>query len=205
MKARDIAGHPGYDDATTADHETDCAFSEVLRANPRIETERCILRRFTPDDAQALLAWGSDKDVLEHLVWQGVTNLEEASASIVDYHSKNPGSYAIEVKATGECIGDISLRLTPEHEKASFGFVLAKNHWGKGYMTEILTVVLDFCFNTLDLNRVEACHFLGNEGSGKVMEKCGMHLEGVSKQQLFVKGKFVDTYHYAITKDDYLN
>ena len=43
---------------------------------------------------------------------------------------------------------------------------------------------------------------LDNPASGRVMEKCGMRKEGVLRQRLYNKGKFVDVALYAILKDD---
>jgi len=92
------------------------------------------------------------------------------------------------------------LRLVPEHEKAGFGYALNRQYWGKGYMTEALSTLLKLCFEKLDLNRVESTHYIGNEGSGKVMIKCGMELEGVGKQEVKIKGIYHDVVHYGITK-----
>ena len=72
-------------------------------------------------------------------------------------------------------------------------------------MTEALSAVLRLCFEKLELNRVEATHYAGNEGSGRVMAKCGMELEGVGKQGEKIKGIFRDIVHYGITKTHWLN
>ena len=69
-------------------------------------------------------------------------------------------------------------------------------------MTEALSAVLKLCFEKLKLNRVESTHYVGNEGSGKVMAKCGMKLEGVGKQEEKIKGVFRDVVHYGITFDE---
>lgn len=68
-------------------------------------------------------------------------------------------------------------------------------------MTEVLFVLLKLCFEELRLNRVESSHFIGNEGSGRVMKKCGMLLEGIGIQELKLKGIFCDLAHYGITKN----
>ena len=65
-------------------------------------------------------------------------------------------------------------------------------------MTEALSAVLNLCFEKLELNRVESTHYVGNEGSGRVMQKCGMKFEGMSPQKEKVKGVFVDMVHYGI-------
>ena len=69
-------------------------------------------------------------------------------------------------------------------------------------MTEALIAVIDYAFESMDLNRIEAQHELTNPSSGRVMEKCGMQKEGVLRQRLYNKGKFVDVALYAILRSD---
>jgi ribosomal-protein-alanine N-acetyltransferase len=81
-------------------------------------------------------------------------------------------------------------------------YYLAEKAWGKGYMTEILKRVIDFCFDELGLNRVEADHFARNPASGRVMEKAGMTKEGLARQKYCKDGEFLDAVLYAIVKGD---
>ena len=179
-------------------------YMEVLYDNEEMETERLLLRKFKKEDASDILEYGSDKQTLKYLIWEGVETLDDALNSVIDYYWSRPGIYAIELKENKKCIGAIDLRLEAEHEKSSFGFVLNREYWNKGYMSEALSAVLKLCFEKLDLNRVEACHYVGNEGSGKVMEKCGMKQEGFRKQGDKVKGVFQDVVHYGITKEEWV-
>ena len=179
-------------------------YSEILYNATPIETERLILRRPLATDAPGILEYGSDPKVLEHLVWAGVHNIEEARASLYDYLMPRPEVFMIEHRTDRKCIGSFDLRLIPEHKKTSFGFCLNSKYWGQGFMTEVLKAFLDLAFTQLELNRVEASHFKGNEASGRVMEKCGMKLEGIHPQCLLVKGEFKDDYFYGITRKQWL-
>ncbi|MCL2403104.1 MAG: GNAT family N-acetyltransferase [Coriobacteriia bacterium] len=178
--------------------------SEILHAAAPIETARLMLRRPQDDDTQDILEYGSDERVLEHLIWPGVATLDEAKASLYDYLMPNPGVFMIEVKDEQKCIGSFDLRMMPDHHKASFGFCINSKYWGRGYMTEALGAMLELCFDKLELNRVEASCFKGNEASGRVQEKCGMQLEGFSPQAQLVKGVFKDEYIYGITRQQWL-
>jgi len=179
-------------------------YNEILYDNETLFTDRLILRKFTKEDAPDVLEWGSNEETLRYLSWQGVTNIDEAKASIFDHNLSRPGIFAIELKETGNCIGSLDLKVEPDHDKLVFGYALKPAHWGKGYMTEALAAVLRLCFEKLEANRVEAIHFAGNIGSGKVMEKCGMKLEGIAKQEVKIKGIYHDVCHYGITKEDWL-
>ena len=179
-------------------------YNEVLYDNETLETQRLLLRRFTKDDAADVLEYGSDEEVLRYTIWDGVRTIDEAKESIFGYLLQRAGIFAIELKATGKCIGCIDIRLDVANDKFSFGYILNHKYWGMGYMTEALSVVMELCFEELGANRAESCHYVGNEASGKVMAKCGMKLEGVAKQQHKVKGIFQDVCHYGITKADWL-
>ena len=89
-----------------------------------------------------------------------------------------------------------------ENASVEVGYSLARWLWNGGYMTEALARVIDYTFDAMDINRIEAQHELDNPASGRVMEKCGMRKEGVLRQRLYNKGKFVDVALYAILKDD---
>ena len=178
---------------------------EVLYENETLETENLLLRKFTAEDAPDVLEYGSDAATLQYLVWDGLMTLEEAKAAIYEYYWSKPGIYAIERKESKKCIGNIDLRLEPEHEKASFGYLLNRRYWGKGYMTEALSALLALCFEKLGLSRVESIHYVGNERSGRVMQKCGMENEGVARREVKVKGVFHDVVHYGITKERWLS
>jgi len=179
-------------------------YEQILRQHQYIETKSLILRPFTPEDREGVLAYGSDPETLQHLVWEGISTLEEAEASITNSYLSKPGVYALEHKAQGQCIGCIDLRFEAAHEKASFGYVLNRSYWGRGYMAEALRALIDLCFRALEVNRIESTHYLGNEGSGRVMEKCGMGKEGLALQEVKIKGIFRDVVHYGITRDQWL-
>lgn len=176
-------------------------YMEILYDHQQLNAESILLRKFTKEDAFDVLAYGSDGQTLKYLDWNGVHTPDEALQNIIGYYWSQPGIFAIELKENKKCIGCIDLRMQPKHEKASFGYVLNRNFWGKGYMTEALSAVLRLCFEKLELNRVEAEHYVGNEGSGKVMQKCGMELEGIRRQANKVKGIFHDVVQYGITKE----
>jgi len=176
-------------------------YKEVLYDNETFHTKNLILRKFKKEDAPDIFEYGSDSAVLEYLTWEGLKTIDDAKNSIADHYWSRPGIFAIELKSNKKCIGCIDFRINPAHEKAEFGYCLNKKYWGHGYMTEALHAVLELLFNKLEINRVEATYFTGNEGSGKVMAKCGMEFEGTGKAEMKIKNIFRDVVHYGITKE----
>jgi len=178
-------------------------YNEILHKNPTLETQRLLLRKFSGDDAYDLFEWGSDPEVLKTLVWNGISTIDEAHDNIFNFYLSRPGIFAIQVKESGKCIGCLDIRIDSDNEKTSFGYVLNRNFWGKGYMTEALRAVLEFCFVKLEINRVEANHYITNPASGKVMEKAGMKKEGITRQSVKVKGVLHDCVLYGILREEW--
>ena len=180
-------------------------YNEILYDNEVLSTTRLILRKFKKSDVYDVFEYASDPETLKYLDWGGVQTTDETLKNIVNYYWSRPGIFAIALKESKKCIGGIDLRLMPEHEKSGFGYVLNRKYWNNGYMTEALSAILSLCFEKLELNRVEAVHYAGNEASGKVMMKCGMEFEGVGKQEVKIKGIFQDTVRYGITKERWVS
>lgn len=172
---------------------------EILSDNNKLESNRLILRSFRQEDYKDVFQYAKDDKVTEFLTWESINTEEEAKDVITNIYKNSPGVFAIELKDENKCIGCIDLRLNLEYNKANFGYVLNREYWNKGYMTEALNLLLEFSFRKLKLNRIEGTYYLGNDASGKVMEKVGMRYEGKGIEEVFVKNIYRDVIHYGIT------
>ncbi|WP_058487049.1 GNAT family N-acetyltransferase [Defluviitalea phaphyphila] len=180
-------------------------YNKIIRENSTMESNRLILRPFSMKDVQDVFLYASDDIVTKYLTWPSHIDISQTEKVVKEFYMTKSGVFAIELKSEHKCIGCIELRVCPEHDKASFGYVLNREYWNKGYMTEALKLILDFAFSRLGLNRIEATHYVGNEGSGRVMQKCGMKYEGKGLQEVKIKGIFHDVVHYAILREDWIN
>ena len=175
---------------------------------PEISTDRLILRRMTMKDAQDIFEYSRDPEVARHVLWTAQKHISEAK-EYVRYMTKRyrddlPSSWGIIDKESGRLVGTIGyMAFSEENASVEIGYSLARWLWGKGMATEALRAVIDYTFEAMDINRIEAQHELTNPSSGRVMEKCGMRKEGELRQRLYNKGKYVDVALYAIVKSDY--
>lgn len=176
-------------------------YKEVLYENETIETERLRLRKFRKEDANDVYEYGSDPETLKYVSWVGVKTVNEALNNIIDFYWSRPGIYAIELKENRKCIGCADLRIVPEHDKSGYGHLYNRQYWRNGYARETMNALFAFCFEKLEINRVESILYFGNEASLKSVQKCGMEIEGVGKQEVIMKGKFFDLVHLGITKE----
>jgi RimJ/RimL family protein N-acetyltransferase len=87
-------------------------------------------------------------------------------------------AFALVWKETNEMIGSTSLMgVAPWrwwNRSAELGYILRKDFWGRGVMTEAASLTLDFALHTLKLKRVYAWADAQNAASCRVLEKIGM-------------------------------
>lgn len=155
----------------------------------RIETERLILRRYTKDDARAMYEnWASDSEVTKFLTWPTYTCVEMADEILAKwtaaYEDERFYQWTIVLKENGdEPIGSIAaVSVDDSVMKAEIGYCLGRKFWHRGIMSEALKAVIDYMFDEVGMNRVEARHDTNNPNSGAVMRKCGMKYEGTLRQ-----------------------
>lgn len=175
---------------------------------PILETERLILRKVTLEDVEEIHLYGSDEDVSKYVTWNThktiSDTLEFVEFILNKYKNKQVAPWGIEYKETGKLIGTIDfVWWQPNHQTAEIGYVLSKEYWGKGLMSEAVSEILRFGFKEMDLVRIQARCFLENIGSSRVMEKAGMQFEGILRKGMFVKGEHQDLKMYSILKEEF--
>ena len=154
-----------------------------LPGTVRLETEKLILRQFTEADAESVYRnWASDPEVTRYLTWPTHTCVEMSrwymDFCVASYEVPSTFQWGIELKETGELIGNISVvHLDPESETAELGWVLGRSYWGRGIMPEAARKVIDFLFDEVGVSVIRAEHDVLNPKSGRVMQKLGMTRE----------------------------
>jgi ribosomal-protein-alanine N-acetyltransferase len=175
-----------------------------------IETERLLLRRFKPSDAEYMFKnWANDNEVFRFFTrnpHSDITQTEQIVSEWVNtYTNDNCYNWAIELKEIGEIIGQISLvDLNEKYSLCEVGFTVGRSFWKKGIGTEALKAVINYLFKEIGINRIEGKHNILNFASGRVMQKSGMTFEGIMRQADINKnGEFSDLKVYSILKSDY--
>ena len=102
--------------------------------------------------------------------------------------------WAIILKETGRHIGNIKLGpINRKHGFADLGIIIGeKPCWGKGFATEAITLVVDYAFEKLKLNKLTAGAYANNIGSVKAFKNAGFLIEGIRKRQYLYNKKYVD-------------
>jgi len=175
-----------------------------------LETERLILRKFTPDDFTAVHSYASVPENTTYMVWGPNTEAQtrafiNMAISKADEEPCTNYQYAAVLKDSGRLIG--ACNIAPTGERAEIGWILHRDYWKQGFGTEMGKSLLHFGFCELGLRRIIAeCH-AENYGSYRIMENIGMRREAVFLEAHpvynTVEGRYGDAYGYAVTKDEW--
>ena len=173
-----------------------------------IETSRLILRRAVLEDAEPMFRnWASDPDVTKYLTWPAHSNITVSETVLKswlqEYEKESYNQWMIVLKERGEPIGSISVvNQRDDIAEAEIGYCIGKRWWHQGIMTEALGAVMDYLFDEVGMNRIEAKHDINNPNSGAVMKKCGMFYEGTARQSDRNNQGICDIATYGILRSD---
>ena len=147
--------------------------------NTYIETERLTLRPFREDDLDEFFAYASVEGVGEAAGWPHHTS-KEVSKTVLESFLEEKNVLAVVYKETGRVVGSLGLHRTTLPAVSGIpakevGYVLAKELWGKGLMTEAVKAIIPYAFETLGCEALTCGHFDFNDRSRRVIEKCGFH------------------------------
>jgi len=174
---------------------------------PVIMTPRLILRNLSRDDGPYLHEIWTDPAVLEFMVLDPFETYEETHAMIdllEGLYEKGEGiRWAITSASDGAVMGTCGFHnWKREHSRAEAGYELGKDFWGKGYMKEALSAVLEYGFVNMDLNRIEAFVNDGNEKSLGLLQSLEFKTEGLLRHYEWARGKFQDQWVCSLLRSE---
>ena len=174
---------------------------------PLLKSNRLILNELQYDDVENIVRFVRDEELSSMTLnipfpYSKSDATSWITRSRISFKEKSKIPFAIRY-LDGNLIGSIALHLNQRFNRANVGYWIGKPYWNQGIASEALTLVLDYAFNKLKLNKIIGQHLLANSSSGKVMIKNGMIKEGILKEHS-KKGKaFRDVVQYRITKSEY--
>jgi len=148
-----------------------------------IETERLLLRELLPTDDVGMFELDSNPQVHIYLGNKPVTSIEQVREAIANirqqYLENGIGRWAVILKETNEFIGWSGLKLEKNvngyQTFYDLGYRFIQKHWGQGYAYETAKAFVDFGFNDMKLEKINAYADFDNLASRRVLEKVGMH------------------------------
>jgi RimJ/RimL family protein N-acetyltransferase len=156
-----------------------------IRIEPRIETERLVLRPPTPQDVMRIAPIINDADIARMTTRiphpYGVADAEAFITRQATLDAARDRTLQVETRE-GELIGAVGAHLN-EGVFPEIGYWIARAHWGKGYATEAATAIRDWTVRAFGVRALIAGHFADNAASGQVLVKCGFLYTGEVQQR----------------------
>jgi ribosomal-protein-alanine N-acetyltransferase len=175
-----------------------------------LNSQRLLIRNFRDSDLESFLAYRNVPEVAQYQGWEVPYPREHAIKMIdqmKDMQAPKAGHWlqlAIELKETGQMIGDLGLRVNAEDARqAVIGFTIAPEHWRKGYAVEAIHTLLEFLFDDLDLHRVSADCDTENVGSWHTLEKAGFRREAHFVESFPMGGSYGSEYYYGMLQREW--
>jgi RimJ/RimL family protein N-acetyltransferase len=172
----------------------------------------CTVRAWRMSDADAIVRHANNLEVAKQLRDRFPHPYTHADATAFLRHvttsssapsTERPTNLAIEVD--GEAAGGIGFVCGTDVERfsAEIGYWLGAHYWGRGIVTEALTLVTDHAFRSLNLLRLFALPFADNAASARVLEKAGYVREGTLRSSSVKFGTPRDQFIYAKLNADW--
>lgn len=149
---------------------------EIKNADyPPLDTERMNLRILTLENSKDVFIHFSDKDVTRFMDIEPCKGIYEAE-EIIKFHMEDYGCrWGMYDNNNNKFIGTIGFHCLRKNKNyiAEVGFDLAKEYWGKGFMSEAIKEVILFGFTKMGLDTIDATVEPANESSLHLMKKLG--------------------------------
>ena len=140
-------------------------------------TDRLILRSFTESDIDPLYEIQSDSESMKYTF--SAKSREESEMNLVGHANQfeaiGYAPWTVCSKESNRVVGWGGLMEDPFEPGygTEVAYFFGKEHWGRGYATELVIASIDFGFNRLKLNSIGAFARKKNLGSIRVLTKCG--------------------------------
>lgn len=175
---------------------------------PTIATPRLRLRWLTAADVPALFAVFGDAEACRYLSRPPLRDLAGAAELLAEiegcFAAGSLLQWGIALRETDEVIGTFTLAaITHEHRRAEVGYAIARAHWGRGYIGEVLPAMVCHAFGALDLHRLEADVDPRNGASIRALERIGFRREGHLWERYHVNGEAQDALLYGLLRREW--
>jgi RimJ/RimL family protein N-acetyltransferase len=168
-----------------------------------IETQRLLLRPPIPEDAEAIFErYASDAEVTRYMGWPRHVSIRDTQAFVgfsrAEWARWGVGPLMAFDRDSGALLGSSGLVLETA-DRATTGYVFARDAWGRGYATESLRAMVALAAQFKIARLYALCH-VDHQASWRVLEKCGFQREGVLPRHLVfpnLSPEPLDVFSYA--------
>lgn len=166
------------------------------------------LKQIQLSDAHEIHNYLSDEEVRKYMGIYPYKTLQDTNKEIQWYEKifkEQTGiRWGIALKGHQAIIGSCGfLNISKSNLRAEIGYELNKKYWRKGIMSEAYKAVIQYGFNEMNLNRIEALIEPENVASLKLVESFFFVKEGLLRQYEFGAGTYDDLYMYSLLNKEF--
>lgn len=172
------------------------------------EGEHIRLRGIEPSDWQAFWDWNLDSETARNLYSVQLPQSREAAKQWAQKLSTQEASgdtffFVIETLAS-EMVGSINTHTCdPRNGTFSYGVSILKEHQGKGYASEAITLILRYYFEELRYQKATVHTYSFNKPSLQLHESLGFQLEGRVRRMIYTEGQYFDDLILGLTVEEF--
>lgn len=164
-----------------------------------------VLRAIEEKDGTLLKEMINDPELEYMVLGWSLPVSERRQREWINNLSSNDMKFIIEVNETAIGMASVT-SVDYKNSLASVNIKIKSNSdKGKGHGTRTINLLINYCFNELNLNCLTASILEYNTASQKLFEKCGFIKEGTLRSRIFKRGCYHNVYTYSLLRDEFLN
>jgi len=160
-----------------------------------LETERLLLKPLSLEHLSVdYVNWLNDIDVYKYLETGSNYTFDMLKDYLGEVEKKDIYFWGIHLKNSNIHIGNIKIDpINIKHGTAEYGIMMGrKSEWGKGYAKEATLMIINYCFNELNLRKITLGVVIDNLPAFNLYKNIGFKIEGILKKQGKYDGKYCD-------------
>jgi len=194
-------------DMSRANQQATVATTNWKEALPVMAGTTFTLRELRAEDAPTLLAMLTTEEV-SRFISPPPTTVEGFERFIKWTHRERAAGhyacFAIVPRGMTTAIGIFQVRsLDPMFATAEWGFAMGSQYWGSGIFAEGARMILDFAFDVIGAQRLEARAAVANGRGNGALRKIGAVQEGLLRRSFQRNGQHHDQVLWGILADDW--
>jgi RimJ/RimL family protein N-acetyltransferase len=174
---------------------------------PSFTTSRLMIRPIKTEDLEAMFAIKSDPEVTSAYGNEPHVSMDETRRWMDDvmagFKERDSLLWALVPKDQDRAVGSACYwHFDKASSCAEVGYELGRPSWGKGLMTEALGPILEFGFDGMVLQRIEACPLADNAASNNLLLRLGFKKEGTLRRRVRFRGRYIDQAYYGLFREE---
>lgn len=155
-------------------------------------------------DLPTFVRWFNDPETTQFLLRGPPMSLEGEEQWYVDLEKRDDSVFCIET-LEGKLIGNIGImHINWTDRSAEIGVMIGeKDHWGRGFGTDAITLLLRYMFEELSIERVSLYCDEKNIRAQRSYQKCGFRQEGKFRHHRFRNGDYIDDVIMSILREEW--